>query len=32
VSNTTTETVLLANKWNHLVLTFGPRYKTDGSF
>ncbi|MBP7689433.1 MAG: hypothetical protein KA765_16070, partial [Thermoflexales bacterium] len=28
VSNTTTETVLLANKWNHLVLTFGPRYKT----
>ena len=31
-SNTTTETVLAANTWNFVVLTFGPRYKTDGSF
>jgi len=32
VSRTTTETVLLPNTWNHVVLAFGPRTKTDGSF
>lgn len=32
VSFTTANDVLTANAWNHVVLTFGPRYKTDGTF
>ena len=32
VSFTTANEVLTADAWNHVVLTFGPRYKTDGTF
>lgn len=32
VSNTTSSAVLAANTWNHVVLAFGPRYNTDGTF
>jgi len=29
---TTTDPVLTANAWNHVVLSFGPTYKVDGTF
>ncbi|MBC8450428.1 MAG: hypothetical protein H8D78_22055, partial [Chloroflexi bacterium] len=29
---TTTDPVLIANAWNHVVLSFGPKYKQDGTF